>query len=111
MDTRHPEFRHALLRMLRAGTLQASLGCTNGECAQVEFQRQRTYHVHLTPRHAVLREREVEVVRRHANGRWRTMRPIVVHRDQLVFDRATGQLIATPSALHDKKRCVTETTR
>lgn len=92
----HDRFRDALLRLLQTGTMQEILACRDKEPARVEFRIETTYHIHLTRRHMVLKEREVETVRRHAGGRWRRLAPSVETRHRIVLDRASGAILEAP---------------
>lgn len=97
-------FRNSLIAMLRAGTFQELIGCADGRCAQVYWQVARIYHIHLTPRRIIVREREEERIRRHTRGRWRTLRPNVTQVQRLVLDRASGEVLEAP---HLGRRLVT----
>lgn len=82
---------------LQSGTFEEMLACGKGQSARVEFRHSRTYSVRLTPRRAVLQQRDGEVVRRHVRGRWRRLGSSPTRRQRIVLDRATGRILFAPA--------------
>ena len=90
-------FTTILVRLLQRGAFQQFLDCGNDQCAKVEFRLQQTYHVHLAKRHIVIREQDVEMIRRQVKGRWQWARPTVCRARRIVLDRRTGQILEAPN--------------
>ncbi len=90
-------FTTTLVRMLQSGTLQQFLECDKDQCTKVEFRLRQTYHVHLAKRHIVVREQDVEIIRRQVNGKWQWARPTVCQAKRIVLDRASGKILEAPS--------------
>lgn len=90
-------FTTTLVRLLQSGAYQAWLGCPAGACTQVEFRLQQVYHVHVAKRHLVIREQDVEIIRRQIDGKWHWARPTVCQTRRIVLDRRTGQILKAPS--------------
>jgi hypothetical protein len=89
-------FSTALIRMLQEGTFQQFLECGPGQCAQVEFRLQRSFHIHLTPTTIVVHERDLETIRRHREGRWHALQPTHAAHRRLILDRTTGEILEAP---------------
>ena len=89
-------FTRSLVRMLQSGTFQQFVSCESGRCAKVEFRLQRHYHVHLGRRHIIVREREVETIRRQRAGRWQWARPTICKVRRIIIDRTTGHILHAP---------------
>lgn len=89
-------FSQALIRMLQEGTFQQFVECGPGQCAQVEFRLQRSFHIHLMPQTIVVHERELETIRRKGQGRWQALQPTHATHQRLILDRATGEILEAP---------------
>lgn len=90
-------FRCSLLRMIQAGTFEEIIGCQHGRCATVEFRLQHVYRVEFARQSIILREQEIETIRRYADGCWRRMRPTVLDRGRIVLERDSGRILESPS--------------
>lgn len=90
-------FTTTLVRLLQSGAFQQFLDCREDQCAKVEFRLQQHYHVHLARRHIVVKEQDVETIRRHVNGKWQWARPTVCQARRIVLDRRTGQILEAPT--------------
>lgn len=95
MEHHNQALTHALIHMAQEGSLEQFLSCPPGRCARIELELRRIYHVHLSRRHLVLQEREVEVIRRQRRGRWQAMRPTHTENGGIVLERATGAILQT----------------
>lgn len=95
-ETREP-FEQALVRMLQSEAYQEWLGCPDGACAKVEFRLQQVYHVHVGARQIVIKQQDVEAVRRQHHGHWKWFRPTVCKTKRIVLDRASGKILEAPS--------------
>lgn len=94
----HPEsFTTTLVRLLQNGAFQQFLDCGSDRCTKVEFRLQQVYHVHLARRHIVVREQDVETIRRQVKGKWQWARPTVCQTRRIVLDRRTGQILEAPT--------------
>jgi len=89
-------FTTTLVRILQSGAYQEWLGCAAGECTKVEFRLQQVYHVHLGPKHIVIKEQDVEAIRRQNHGHWKWFRPTVCQTRRIVLDRASGRILEAP---------------
>lgn len=89
-------FTTTLVRMLQGGAYQEWLGCPAGKCTQVEFRLQQVYHVHVGAKHIVVKEQDVETVRRQNEGQWKWFRPTVSQTRRIVLDRASGKILEAP---------------
>ena len=90
-------FTNVLVRMLQSGGYEEWLGCAAGECTKVEFRLQQVYHVHLGPKHIVIKQQDVEAVRRQHQGHWTWLKPTICQTKRIVLDRASGQILEAPS--------------
>jgi len=94
----HPKsFTTTLVRLLQSGAFQQFLDCGEDQCTKVEFRLQQRYHVHLAKRHIVVKEQDVEMIRREINGKWQWARPTVCQSRRIVLDRRTGQILEAPN--------------
>jgi hypothetical protein len=85
--------RRTLIKMVQTGALQAFIGCKDHERARVEFWIQHVYEIRVNRRTIVMHERDVETVKRFANRRWKSIRPIVLDAGSVVLDRASGKIL------------------
>jgi len=95
-ETREP-FEQALVRMLQSGGYQEWLGCAAGECTKLEFRLQQVYHVHLGQKHIVIKQQDVEAVRKQNQGHWTWLKPTFCQTKRIVLDRASGKILEAPS--------------
>lgn len=89
-------FTTTLVRMLQNGAYQEWLQCADDQCTKIEFRLQQIYHVHVAKRHIVIREQDIEVIRRHNNGKWQPSKPTICHTKRIILDRASGKILETP---------------
>ncbi|MBI3324326.1 MAG: hypothetical protein HYZ92_03505 [Candidatus Omnitrophica bacterium] len=95
MDPGH-RFQQTLLRMLQEGRLQEILGCQDGRSATVEFHLERIYHLHVARRHITLAARDVELIRRRINGRWKRVGKAASDEGRIILDRLTTKVLTAP---------------